>query len=96
MILHVLNASPASSAFQDCKSVIQSGDALVLMGDGVYAALDGTRAHGELLRSGVQVYVLQSDATAAGVASRSGAMAFIDMDGFVTLTERFSRQLCWY
>ena len=41
MILHTLNASPSSAAFTDCVSIMAKGDALVLMGDGVYAALAG-------------------------------------------------------
>jgi tRNA 2-thiouridine synthesizing protein B len=96
MILHVLNASPASAAFRQCVNIIESGDALVLMGDGVYAALEGTGAYGELLATGARVHLLRSDATAAGVAFPTNAMEVIDMDGFVSLTERFPRQLCWY
>ena len=44
MILHTLNASPSSSAFTDCLKTIAEGDAVVLMGDGVYAAIEHTDA----------------------------------------------------
>ena len=44
MILHTLNASPSSIAFMDCVNIIAKDDALVLMGDGVYAALADTDA----------------------------------------------------
>jgi tRNA 2-thiouridine synthesizing protein B len=97
VILHTLNASPSSSAFDDSLKVIQSGDAVVLMGDGVYAALAGTKVWGELQARGAELYLLSSDALAAGVTEPSGGGAnFIDMDGFVSLTERFPRQQAWY
>lgn len=96
MILHVINASPSSAAFRDCVKLLQPGDALVLMGDGVYAALDNTPACDELLDSGVQVHLLRNDAAAAGVIHPAGAIEVIDMNGFVMLTEHFSRQQCWY
>jgi tRNA 2-thiouridine synthesizing protein B len=96
MILHILSASPSSAAFRDCIALLQPGDAVLLMGDGVYAALAGTPACNELLGTGVEIHVLQNDAAAAGVPLPTGSIAITDMDGFVTLTERFSRQLSWY
>lgn len=96
MILHFLNAPPSGSTFRDCLNAIRSGDALVLMGDGVYAALEGTTAREALLATGVRVHLLRSDATAAGVVLFAGEIHVIDMDDLVTLTERFQRQLCWY
>jgi len=96
MILHTLNASPSSAAFADCIGVVRSGDAVVLLGDGVYVALAGTKAWGEMLARGAQVYLLGCDALAAGVAEFAGGPTFIDMDGFVALTERYPRQQAWY
>jgi len=96
MILHTLNASPSSAAFDDCVGVVRSGDAVVLMGDGVYAALAGTKAWSEMQARGAQVYLLGCDATAAGVTEFAGGATFIDMDGFVALTERYPRQQAWY
>lgn len=96
MILHTLNASPSSAAFKDCLKVIHAGDAVVLMGDGVYAALAGTKAFSELQASGAELYALNSDAIAAGVTECATWANRIDMDNFVALTERFPRQLAWY
>jgi len=96
MILHTLNASPSSAAFADCIGVVRSGDAVVLLGDAVYVALAGTKAWGEMLARGAQVYLLGCDALAAGVAEFAGGPTFIDMDGFVALTERYPRQQAWY
>ena len=96
MTLHTLNATPASAAFTDCLRLIAPGDALLLLGDGVYAALAGTAARGALERCGAEVFVLGEDAAATGVLARLEGLEVIDMDGFVALTERFTRQLAWY
>ena len=96
MTLHTLNASPASGAFADCLGMVAAGDALLLLGDGVYAAMAGTGARARLDACGVQLYVLGDDAAAAGVLARMDAVTVIDFDGFVALSEQFPRQLAWY
>ena len=96
MILHTLNASPASAALRDCLAVVQAGDALLLLGDGVYAAMAGTDTSARLNASGAEVYVLEPDAMAAGILDRIAAANVVDMNGFVELSERFPRQQAWY
>ncbi len=96
MVLHVINASPSSAAFRDCLRVLRIEDALVLMGDGAFAALADSVAQRELLATGVRVHLLARDAAAAGITIPAQGIALIDMDGFVTLTEQYSRQLCWF
>jgi sulfur relay protein TusB/DsrH len=66
------------------------------MGDGVYVALAGTKAWSEIQAKGVEVYLLGSDALAAGVTEFAGGAKFIDMDSFVALTERYPRLQAWY
>ncbi len=96
MTLHTLAATPTSPAFDNCLRLVAPGDAILLLGDGVYAALADTEACKRLTDSGADVSVLQTDAAAAGVLARMGPFAAVDMDGFVRLTEGFSRQLAWY
>ena len=96
MILHTLNASPGSAAFSDCLRVIAPGDALLLMGDGVYAAIAEAGACATLQASGAEIYVLGADAAAAGVNNFIEGTTRVDMDGFVALTERFPKQQAWY
>ena len=96
MTLHTLNASPASAAFANCLQLIAPGDAILLIGDGVYGALRDTPAAAQLEACGAELYVLCPDAAAAGVLERIGSTDTVDMDGFVQLTERFPRQLAWY
>ncbi len=96
MVLHTLNASPASAAFIDCLRLLGNGDELLLMGDGVYAALADTESCEALVDRGAPVYLLDSDVDAAGIGKSLGTGTVIDMAGFVELTERFERQLAWY
>jgi tRNA 2-thiouridine synthesizing protein B len=95
MILHTLNAIPSSAAFQECVKLLRPEDALVLLGDGVYAAVELTEALSLLRATGAKIHLLRSDATAAGIAV-AASIEDIDMDGLVALTERFPRQLAWY
>ncbi|HBM83703.1 MAG TPA: sulfurtransferase TusB, partial [Halieaceae bacterium] len=39
-MLHTLNCSPGHPAVQDCIALLQQEDALLLLGDGVYIALE--------------------------------------------------------
>jgi tRNA 2-thiouridine synthesizing protein B len=96
VVLHTLNASPASAAFCDCLRLIAAGDALLLLGDGVYAALADTAARAQLDNCGARVYLLREDAAAAGVLGRAEGIPLVDIDGFVELSERCTRQLAWY
>jgi sulfur relay protein TusB/DsrH len=66
------------------------------MGDGVYAAVADTDPSAILQASGAEIYVLGRDATAAGVNNLIEGATRVDMDGFVALTERFTRQQAWY
>ena len=96
MILHTLNAAPSSSAFADCLKTIAEGDAVLLMGDGVYAAIAQTEASRVLEATEATLYVLADDAMTAGVLNVSAAVSSIDIAGFVALTETFPRQQAWY
>lgn len=97
MILHTLNAGPDSTAFNECIRLLQATDALLMMGDGVYAALANTPASKALNDTGATLFVLQSHAAAAGISQRlSGNVATADFDQFVSLTEQFTKQQAWY
>ena len=96
MVLHTLNASPSSAAFADCLRLIAPGDTLLLLGDAVYGAVAGSAGRQALDSSGADVCVLREDAMLAGLANRLDGATVVDMDGFVELTERISRQLAWY
>ena len=97
MLLHTLSRSPAHAALRDCLAVLAPVDALLLLGDGVYAALAGSEAAALLAASGADLFVLDADAALAGVRDCLMPQAtLVDDDGFVALSERYSRQLAWY
>lgn len=97
MILHTLNVGPDTAAFTECLRMTASGDALLLTGDGVYSTILGTAACKLLLESGAELYVLEPDARAAGIQKKiCDQVISVDYDGFVALSERFTRQLAWY
>jgi tRNA 2-thiouridine synthesizing protein B len=97
MILHTINTGPGSSDLTDCLRVAGAEDAILLTGDGVYIALEGTGCCSGLLKTRAEIFILESDAKAAGVMGRiSSAASVVDFNGFVELTERFPRQIAWY
>lgn len=96
MILHTLSAGSRDNSLQDCLRVAQEGDAILLLGDGVYCAIVGSETAQALQDCPATVMALGSDVHAAGLAQRLGATVLIDMDGFAGLTEYYPRQLAWY
>ena len=96
MILHTLCASPSSTSFRECLAVLAEGDCLLLLGDGVYAASPSGADWESLAASGAEIHVLQPDARAAGIMELADTAIETDMDGFVELSERCSRQMAWY
>jgi len=96
VVLHTLSAAPSSAAFKDCIRLAHAGDAVVLLGDGVYGALEDTPACRELQATGVELFMLRADALLAGVTQPAPDIVSIDMEGLVQLTERLPRQLAWY
>ena len=95
MILHTISTSPSTTAFDDCLRVANKGDAILLLGDAVYAALDETEACRALQACGASLYALLADTVAAGVDTAM-AIQTVDMDGFVALSEQFPHQQAWH
>ena len=95
-MLHTLSASADSSAFTDCLRLCAAGDALVLMGDGVYCALEHSSARQALMASDAAIFALRDDAVAAGIADRLNGIALIDITQLVELSEQHAQQQAWF
>jgi tRNA 2-thiouridine synthesizing protein B len=96
-VLHTLSAAPSSSAYADCVRLLATGDALLLLGDAVYAAMDDTAACSRLRDTGADLYVLEADAQSAGIQGRvNKQVVSVDFDAFAALTEQFAKQQAWY
>ena len=96
MILHTLNCRATTEAFRDCLRTVTDADTIVLLGDGVYAALPGSEARRALDECPARVLALDTDAGAAGLGTRLADLALVDMDGLVALSEFYPRQLAWF
>lgn len=88
----------ATNALADCLRAAVAGDAVLLLGDGVYAAAGG---NGPGLRSAqesaIQVRVHALDRRARGLSRLpEPAPADCDDDGFVALTEQHARVVSWF
>jgi sulfur relay protein TusB/DsrH len=95
-MLHTLSSSANSSAFADCLRLLCAGDALVLIGDGVYCAIRNSDSREQLLATKVELYVLRDDAVAAGITASVGDTPLIDIDALVSLSEQHERQQAWF
>ena len=94
MVLHTLNAIPGSNAFSDCLRLASAGDTIVLLGNGVYGLMPAENLE-RLNAVGADLFVLATDADAAGIACPPEVQK-IDYDALVTLSERYPRQLGWF
>ncbi len=80
-MLHFVSTSPFQySALQECRKIAQDGDVVVLLADGVYAALVE-----EKLFSGLQVFAVKDHMAARGI-NAPGWITCADYDQLVALT----------
>jgi tRNA 2-thiouridine synthesizing protein B len=97
MTLHTLNRAPSQSALlTDCLNATSNGDALLLLEDGVYCALDNDHSLLQL-PEGVRCYVLAADVAARGLGARlKPDITLIDDAGFVQLCCDHDKVLSWF
>lgn len=100
-ILHIVNKSPyASDALASCLRHMVEGASLLLIEDGVYAALTDGRPAGLLETAGRSrdLYVLEPDLVARGLAGRPlvGAVRTVDYPGFVRLAAEYGATHSWF
>ncbi len=97
-MLHTVNKSPYScNTLQSCLSHASEGDVVLLIEDGVYAALKGGAA-AEMLSSaqGVRICALSADVKARGLDGRLiDGVEVVDYGGFVDLVEQTDKTQAW-
>ena len=100
MTLHIVNQSPAKdNTYASCLRVAQAGDSILLIEDGVYAALATAVASAPIVAAPDRMgfYALEPDIAARGLAGRTNvAVELVDYAGFVELTERHQQIVSWY
>ncbi len=94
MILHTISSLPRSGAIDDCARVAAPGDTVLLLDDGIYCATAADKALSSFQARGIAVQALATDCAARGVTPPA-PVTTIDLDEFITLTERHARQLHW-
>lgn len=89
-LLHTVNKSPfEKNSLETCLRIAVEGSSVLLMEDGVYAAMNGTSLNGTLSDAGnrLQFYVLGPDLRARGLSEEDvmEGIEVVDYDGFVDL-----------
>jgi tRNA 2-thiouridine synthesizing protein B len=88
-MLHIVNKSPfTNTSLESCLRVAKPGSTILLIEDGVYGALAGSRVSGAVsdALANCTVCVLGADAAARGVADKVlDGIGQVDYDGFVDL-----------
>ena len=95
-MLHTLMSSPFQCDYFLLLRMLQPGDDLLLMQDGVLAAIEDNRLLPQLLRSPVRLWALKEDVEARGLAAQiSSNITVIDYNDFVMLTVKQQQQMPW-
>ena len=99
-MLHTVNKSPFErNTLRSCLRLAKSGSAIILIEDGVYAALSGTAVSGEIAeRMGdFSFYVLGPDIAARGLgeAPLIEGVQVVDYGGFVDLVTEHEATNAW-
>lgn len=99
-MLHIINSSPTqTTALQSCLLRIRSGNTLLLIENGVYAALKSEINDGVWrgLPGEVRLFVLESDLDARGLSKDEVDDRFdaVDYAGFVDLVEKSAAVQSW-
>lgn len=98
-VLHTVNQSPhAGNALRDCLRLALPGSCVLLIEDGVYAAVQG----GELapmldaLPEGLELCALESDLQARGLRQLHPRVRPVDDASFVALAVQHHSSMAWY
>jgi len=90
-MLHTINKSPfQNTALESCVRFLQDSDVILLLEDGVYAALSGT-SQSNLLETVLQkneVYAINADLKARALTKIIPGVKMTDYAGFVELVEK--------
>ncbi|MDX6039601.1 MULTISPECIES: sulfurtransferase complex subunit TusB [Scandinavium] len=95
-MLHTLSHSPWQHDISAQLRLVKAGDDLLLLSDGVIAALEGSRYLDILRAAPISLYALNEDIEARGLAGQiSSGVVRVSYNDFVRLTIKHTRQLTW-
>ena len=98
-MLHTVNKSPfTNNSLESCLDCVVDGAAVLLIEDGVYGALNGSKVADKVKAAmgKVTVYALSADVKARGVADKViDGIKLVDYAGFVDLTVENDKVQSW-
>lgn len=95
-MLYTLLQSPWQCDLDSLLLLLQEGDDLLLLQDGVSAALAGSQMLIKLSASPATLWVLEEDVGARGLDEQiSTNVARLDYTGFVEMTAKHPQQVAW-
>ena len=93
--LHTINRSPSRELLETCASLLQQGDGVLFIEDGVYHCLQ--QDCWPDLAADVSVYSLKEDMHARGILERNSSGAeLIDYQQFVELCCEYEKTVSWF
>lgn len=97
MILHIINKSPLQhSALNDALQFINKDDQVILIDDGVYAAISGTPGINKIKAINCQCLALHDDVEMRGIKNIDTSVQTITMTDFVERVFNASKNISWY
>ena len=90
-MLHTINQSPfRAPSLETALRFVQPDDAILLIEDAVYGAQDSNACSGKVRKAmeSNEVYALEPDLRARGIAKILTGVKAVDYDGFVELVEK--------
>ena len=98
-MLHTVNKSPfEKESMKSCLRLSADGSSILLIEDGIYAALEGTTFSDSIKEAmkSKKVYALQEDINARGVQSKlMDGVELVDYAGFVNLVTQHDKVQSW-
>jgi len=99
-ILHTVNKSPfEKNSLDECLSHSTDGSAILLLEDGVYAAMQGTNVESSVkdAMASKKVYALGPDIKLRGLSAEKiiDGIEIVDYAGFVDLSESNDKVQAW-
>jgi tRNA 2-thiouridine synthesizing protein B len=97
MILHIINKSPLQhSALNDALPFINDDDLIILIDDGVYAAIINTPGINKIKALNCQCLALHDDVEMRGIQNIDTCVQTITMNDFVERVFNASKNISWY
>ena len=95
-MLHTLHRSAWLTDFSSLLRLIDKDDELLLLQDGVTAAIEGSRFLESLQNASIKVYVLEENIKARGLDGQiSDSVVRVGYTDFVRLTVKHPNQMAW-